>query len=88
MMAHANDYLTGHAPLIHNDYGLLKSAVMTMYMYGVEKSNLQTSAAHLLRFGACVILNTVGFTGEEIKFLLRWKSRTFVMYLRNLAAFI
>ena len=50
-----------------------------------DKAVLQLWSAHSLRVGACVILHTMGFTGTQIKFLLRWKSDTFMMYLRNVA---
>lgn len=50
-----------------------------------NKEDLQRWSAHSLRVGACVILHTMGFTATQIKFLLRWKSDTFMMYLRNIA---
>lgn len=40
-------------------------------------------SSHSLRVGACVILHAQGFTGPQIKFLLRWKSDTFMRYLRD-----
>lgn len=46
---------------------------------------LQRWSSHSLRVGACVILHTMGFTGPQIKFLLRWSSDAFMMYLRNIA---
>jgi hypothetical protein len=49
------------------------------------KKALQRWSAHSLRVGACVILYAVGFTGEQIQFILRWKSLSFMVYLRNLA---
>ncbi len=59
-------------------------------LYGLDpvrhKTELQKWSSHSLRVGACVILHTMGFTGEKIQFLLRWRSRAFMMYLRNLAA--
>ena len=50
-----------------------------------DKADLQRWSAHSLRVGACVSLHTMGFSGPQIKFLLRWKSDTFMMYLRNVA---
>ena len=49
-----------------------------------HKKELQLWSAHSYRVGACVILHAMGYTGAQIKFLLRWKSETFLMYLRNL----
>jgi hypothetical protein len=51
-----------------------------------DKAILQSWSAHSLRVGACVILHAIGFTGPQIKFLLRWKSDCFMEYLRNLGA--
>ena len=46
-------------------------------------------SSHSLRAGACSTTlyscNSQGFTEMEIKYLLRWKSNTFMTYLRNLA---
>ena len=50
-----------------------------------HKKDLQRWSAHSYRVGACVILHAMGYTAPQIKFLLRWKSDTFLMYLRNLA---
>ena len=41
-------------------------------------------SAHSLRVGACCLLYAKGYTAIQIKFLLRWKSDTFLTYLRNL----
>jgi hypothetical protein len=49
-----------------------------------DKAVLQLWSAHSLRVGACVILHSVGFSAAQIKFLLRWKSDSFMEYLRNL----
>ena len=49
-----------------------------------DKDTLSSWSAHSLRVGACVILHAMGFTGELIKFILRWKSDCFMGYLRNL----
>jgi len=47
-------------------------------------SEIQLWSAHSYRVGACVILHAMGYTASQLKFLLRWKSDTFMMYLRNL----
>ena len=48
-----------------------------------NKAELQRWSCHSFRVGACVLLHTQGFTGEQIKFLLRWNSDAFMTYLRN-----
>jgi hypothetical protein len=50
-----------------------------------DRTALQRWSCHSLRVGACVILHGKGFTESQIKFLLRWRSNAFTMYLRNLA---
>jgi hypothetical protein len=50
-----------------------------------DKKELQRWSAHSLRVGACVILHSMGFTETQIKWLLRWRSDAFMVYLRNLA---
>jgi hypothetical protein len=49
-----------------------------------DREALQRWSCHSLRVGACVILHGKGFTETQIKFLLRWRSNAFMMYLRNL----
>ena len=46
---------------------------------------LQKWSAHSLRVGACVILHAMGCTESQIKWLLRWRSSAFMVYLRNVA---
>jgi len=41
--------------------------------------------SHSLRVGACVILHALGFSSLDIQWTLRWRSMTFVTYLRNIA---
>jgi hypothetical protein len=57
-------------------------------VYGLNRAKhmreLQLWSSHSLRVGACVELHAHGFTGPKIQFLLRWKSDTFMAYLRNL----
>jgi hypothetical protein len=50
-----------------------------------DKKELQRWLAHSLRVGACVILHSMGFTDTQIKWLLRWRSDAFMVYLKNLA---
>jgi hypothetical protein len=48
-----------------------------------DRKALQRWSSHSLRVGACVILHAMGFDAVQIKFILRWKSDTFMLYLRN-----
>jgi hypothetical protein len=50
-----------------------------------DRAALQLWSAHSLRVGACVILHTMGFSDSQIKWILRWRSSAFLMYLRNTA---
>lgn len=50
-----------------------------------HKKALQKWSSHSLRVGACTILHSMGFTDTQLQFLLRWKSKAFMCYLRNLA---
>ena len=49
------------------------------------KKALQLWSCHSLRVGACVLLHMSGFTEPQIKWILRWKSNAFMVYLRNIA---
>ena len=46
---------------------------------------LQRWSSHSLRVGACVILHSMGITETQLKWLLRWRSDAFMVYLRNTA---
>ena len=46
-------------------------------------ADLQFWSAHSLRVGACELLHSRGFTGTQIKWTLRWRSDSFMVYLRN-----
>jgi hypothetical protein len=48
------------------------------------KAALQKWSCHSLRVGACVLLHTMGFTEPQIKWILRWRSDAFMVYLRNI----
>lgn len=50
-----------------------------------DKAALQRWSSHSLRVGACVILHALGFPPQDIKWLLRWLSDAFMVYLRNTA---
>jgi hypothetical protein len=50
-----------------------------------DRAALQLWSAHSLRVGACVILHTMGFSESQIKWILRWRSNAFMVYLRNTA---
>jgi len=49
-----------------------------------EAQLIKQFSAHSLRVGACCLLYAKGYTAIQIKFLLRWMSDMFLMYLRNL----
>jgi hypothetical protein len=48
-----------------------------------DKQTLQKWSAHSLRVGACVIVHSLGMSIAQIKFLLRWRSDAFMVYLRT-----
>jgi len=48
-----------------------------------DKVALSKWSAHSLRVGACTILHAIGFTEPQIKFILRWQSSAFMVYLRS-----
>ena len=50
-----------------------------------DKAALQKWSSHSLRVGACVIIHSFGFSESCIKFMLRWRSNAFMVYLRNTA---
>ena len=50
-----------------------------------DKAALQRWSSHSLRVGACVLLHSMGFPPQDIKWLLRWLSDAFMAYLRNTA---
>ena len=51
-----------------------------------KKAELQRWSGHSLRVGACVLLHSMGFQPQDIKWILRWLSDAFVAYLRNTVA--
>ena len=48
-----------------------------------NKMALQRWSSHSLRVGACTMLHTQGFSVTQIRWLLRWRSDAFMVYLRN-----
>jgi hypothetical protein len=49
-----------------------------------DAKNIARWTTHSIRIGACCILFAAGFSPIDIKHILRWKSDTFMMYLRDL----
>ena len=61
-------------------------AVKTYHLDPVQdRAALRLWSAHSLRVGACVLLHAMGFSPQDIKWLLRWLSDTFMAYLCNIA---
>ena len=55
------------------------------FVYDIkDKKELSKFTAYSVRVGACVNLHSQGESGENIKFRLRWRSDSFMMYLRNI----
>jgi hypothetical protein len=50
-----------------------------------DQATLRKWSSHSLRVGACVIIHSMGMSIAQIKFLLRWNSDAFMVYLRNTA---
>ena len=50
------------------------------------KHKLAKFSSHSFRVGACVQLHVANKDPEFIKFRLRWRSKAFKMYLRNIPA--
>jgi hypothetical protein len=48
-----------------------------------DKAALSRWSAHSLRVGACTLLHAMGVTETQIKWLLRWRSDAFMVYLRS-----
>ena len=48
-----------------------------------DKVALSKWSARSLRVSACKILHAMGITENQIKFILRWRSNAFMVYLRN-----
>lgn len=67
---------------------VLRSTAAAVYNLDPVKNSkdLQKWSSHSVRVGACVILHANGFSDTQIKYLLRWRSDAFMVYLRNLGA--
>ena len=53
-------------------------------VYGIaKKEELKKWTTHSIRVGAAVKLHEAGKDGSYIKLRLRWRSDTFMVYLRN-----
>jgi hypothetical protein len=50
-----------------------------------DRKKLMKWSCHSLRVGACVLLHTMGYDATSIQWILRWRSQSFMMYLRNVA---
>ena len=48
-----------------------------------NKAELRRWSSHSLRVGACILLHKRGYSQTQIKFLLRWRSDGFMVYLWN-----
>ena len=48
-----------------------------------DKKEVNRWSAHPLRVGACVFLHASGFSALDIKWILRWESDAYRVYLRN-----
>jgi hypothetical protein len=60
---------------------------LAQYCYGsLDTASVQRFSSHSIRVGACVILHASGQTGTFIKHRLRWRSDTFLLYLRDVPA--
>ena len=80
---------TGRVRLITSDRieTYLRSLASVVYKLdpNKDKEKLQKWSSHSIRVGACVILHSQGHSPLDIKWLLRWKSDAFMLYLRNAA---
>ena len=63
----------------------MRSIAATVYGFHPKRDvqQLQKWSAHSLRVGACTLLHASGVSASQIKFLLRWRSDAFMVYLRN-----
>jgi hypothetical protein len=50
-----------------------------------DKKEIMRWSSHSLRVGGCVLLHAMGFSPQDIKWILRWLSEAFTAYLRNIA---
>jgi len=48
-----------------------------------DRAALLRWSSHSFRVGACVLLDSMGFSATQIQWILRWRSMAFMAYLRN-----
>ena len=63
----------------------LQAAITAVYGYTKEEARNKFTS-HSIRVGACVLLHEAGRTATFIKDRLRWKSESFMEYLRDTAS--
>ena len=74
----------GNIKLIDNKHVKIFLQDLAKKVYNItNQDDLEHFTAHSIRVGACVVLHEEDETAETIKFRLRWRSDTFMMYLRN-----
>lgn len=63
----------------------MREVASVVYSFNTKahKTDIQRWSSHSLRVGACVLLHSQNFSASQIKFLLRWRSDAFMVYLRN-----
>lgn len=79
---------TGHILPITSSHieATMRRFAMETYGFSLPRDAaiINRFSAHSLRVGACVILHAYGFSAHDIQHLLRWRSTSFLDYLRNL----
>ena len=72
------------ASFITNKHTMFHLQAMVTAAHGItSKKELQRWTPHSIRVGTCVLLSECGHEGHFIKLRLRWKSDTYLLYLRN-----
>ncbi|CAJ1943969.1 unnamed protein product, partial [Cylindrotheca closterium] len=72
-----------HSKVIASTLWTLAKKTYNLTDRDLQRHHKYTS--HSLRAGAAVILHAAGINAIQIKFLLRWRSDSFFLYLRNVA---
>ena len=85
MLQHAKEMPVVRLITDHEIETLMRSLACEVYKFHPvkDKETLSKWFAHSLRVGACVLLHAMGFTAEQLKFILRWCSNAFMVYLRS-----
>jgi hypothetical protein len=83
---YANDNCSVRLIVARDIEQVMRSAAAAVYNLDPTKhaKELQRWSAHSYRVGACCLLHGLGYNEHQIKFLLRWRSNAFMVYLRNL----